>query len=54
MYLSIKDEKYLEKFYETQENVSNIIKEIIIVSLYIIKKYPKPEKKNQSKRRLTM
>ena len=52
-YFSIKDEKFLEKYNEIWEKVSNIIKKNLIVSLHIIKKYVKA-KKNQHKRRLSV
>ena len=37
MYFSMKDENFLEKYSETWEKVSNIIKKDLIVNLYIIK-----------------
>ena len=43
--MSFFNERFLEKYNEIWEKVSNIITKELIVNLYIIKKYLKTEKK---------
>ena len=46
-YFLIKEEKVFIKYVKILEKVRNIVKANLIVSLYIVKKYLKAEKKNK-------